>query len=210
MLLLAVFLFINLVLYPQAAALAERAIQNRITEITSVHAMQVLAQTEYGYEDLLCIRYAENGRVASVSVDTVKLNILRFRLANAILAALGGTSVTLSLPITNAAGLLFLSGWGEATVKARCAESLTAGFSSSLTPCGINQTRHALSFEMQIDVTYLLPLFRKTVTVLCSIPAAETVIVGEVPDTFTDISRLTDDVTEFDIDDAVDFGSIVG
>jgi len=34
-----------------------------------------------------------------------------------------------------------------------------------------------------------------------------TVIVGDVPDAFTQIVRLTDDITESDIDDIFDFGA---
>lgn len=209
LILLAVFLFCNAVLYPQLTALSERAIELHITNITVKKATEVLTVSQYAYEDLLHLQYAENGRLASLSVNTARLNLLRYTLASAILDELGGRSLSVSVPLGNAFGLFFLSDTGGITVRARCAESMTVGFSSSFTECGINQTRHALGFEMHLRVTYLLPLFRRTLDITCHIPAAETVIVGEVPDSFTDISRLTDEVTEFDIDDAVDFGSVL-
>ena len=46
-------------------------------------------------------------------------------------------------------------------------------------------------------------------TLHISTAAAETLIIGEVPDSFTDIDRLTDGEDELYVDDAVDFGDVV-
>jgi len=207
--LLALFLLFNHAFYPQIVAFADSAVTNRITALATEKASEVLAEGNYSYEELIRISYTADGRVAAISVDTVKLNLLRYRIATAILSELHAHDITVRIPLSNVFGIIFFNGWGESAVTVRCAESMTAGFVSSFTECGINQTRHSLMFQMEVTAYYLPPLFLRTQSILCSIPAAETVIVGEVPDSFTDISRLTDNISEIDIDDAVDFGNVV-
>ena len=59
-----------------------------------------------------------------------------------------------------------------------------AAFESSFTHAGINQTLHRLNMSVLVDVAVLV--LGKTVnfTVESQVVVAETIIVGEVPDTF--------------------------
>ena len=52
-----------------------------------------------------------------------------------------------------------------------------------------------------------MPMSTQTMNVTTKYCVAETVIVGEVPDAYTKINRLDDELSESDIDDIYDFGA---
>ena len=59
-----------------------------------------------------------------------------------------------------------------------------AVFDSSFSQAGINQTLHRLNMQVSVDVSVLILGQTSSFTVNSGVVVAETVIVGEVPDTF--------------------------
>ena len=59
-----------------------------------------------------------------------------------------------------------------------------ASFSSSFTEAGINQTLQQLTMDISVDVTILVLGRAESFTVTSQVVVAETIIVGQVPDTF--------------------------
>ena len=59
-----------------------------------------------------------------------------------------------------------------------------AYFNSSFTQAGINQTLHQLSMSVLVDVSVLVLGEAASFTVTSEVVVAETIIVGDVPDTF--------------------------
>ena len=202
----------NATLYPKARALVESRVTNRLSAVAADHIARVLEEEETSYASFVHLSYGTDGAVRALSVDTVKMALLKQRLALSLLSALQEENVlSVSVPLGNLTGILPLSGVGRpVSISVKAAESLKASFVSSFTDVGINQTRHIISFSFEITVRVLLGGRTETVTLVSTFPAAETVIVGEVPDSLTQISRLTDGVTEYEIDDAVDFGNVLG
>ncbi len=210
-LLFLVFLLCHFSLYPHIKALTAAAAQNHIERIFHEKLGAVLLSEEFKNDPLIHISYSADGKVSSVSVDTVRLNLLKYRVATTILAEIGARDIPLSLPVSSLFGIvLFSEIGGEIPVKIRVAERLGASFASHFKESGINQTLYTLLFTVEVDVYCLFPGGAHRTAIRCSAPTCEMLIVGEVPDSFTDIDRLSDDVTEFDIDDAVDFGNVVG
>ncbi len=208
--LVALALFAHFSLLPQVKALCESSLSNRLETLASSKAYTVLSEGEYRYTDFIKLSYATDGAVQSASVDTVGLNLLKTRVALLVLEALSTEDISVSVPTGNLLGFLFFSEvGGEVSVSARVAEGMRARFHTVFTEAGINQTRHAIGFSLDFTAHYLLPTGRETVAFSVEIPIGETLIVGKVPDSLTQISRLTDGVTEYDIDDAVDFGNVI-
>jgi hypothetical protein len=59
-----------------------------------------------------------------------------------------------------------------------------AYFSSKFTQAGINQTLHQLTMSVCVDVAVLILGEAANFTVTSEVVVAETIIVGDVPDTF--------------------------
>lgn len=209
-LLLALSLGLHFSLLSQVRALCETAIVNRLEVLGNEEAYRVLQKEGYSYGDFIRLTYDANGMVRSASVDTVRLNLLKMRLATEVLTRLHTENVTVSVPLGNVIGHIYLSGKGkDLSLTARVTERMHARFHTAFTSSGINQTHHKIGFSLHFTATYLLAARTEQVSFVIDIPIGETLIVGEVPDTLTQINRLSDDVTEVEIDDAVDFGNLL-
>jgi hypothetical protein len=49
---------------------------------------------------------------------------------------------------------------------------------------GINQTRHLVYFNVDSKIKIAVPFINEEIKVSTTVPIAETIIVGEVPDTY--------------------------
>ena len=63
--------------------------------------------------------------------------------------------------------------------------SANADFVSVFTNAGINQTRHQVVIEAEVELSVLAPGSETTLTVGSQISVAETVLIGNVPDSYT-------------------------
>lgn len=63
--------------------------------------------------------------------------------------------------------------------------SANANFVSVFTNAGINQTRHQILIETGVELSVLAPGSESTVNVTSQISIAETVLIGNVPNSYT-------------------------
>ena len=69
-------------------------------------------------------------------------------------------------------------------------------FDTEFQTAGINQTRHRVTLLLTAQVQLVIPTGAKTVEASTQVAMAESIIVGEVPDTFTDVG---DDMDMLDL-----------
>ena len=81
----------------------------------------------------------------------------------------------------------------ELHLRALALGTASAEFESEFTSAGINQTRHRLWLELSVPVTVLLPGGGEEVAVDSRLCVAETVIVGQVPQTWFQTGGLPAD-----------------
>ena len=90
--------------------------------------------------------------------------------------------LTVSIPVANLLGSTLLMNRGPSIpVSVTMLSSSTASFRSELTGAGINQTRHQIFLELDVQLSFLLPWRDMDTSVQTEILVSETVIVGEVP-----------------------------
>ena len=71
-------------------------------------------------------------------------------------------------------------------------EILSTDFVSSLEGHGINQTLHKLDIKVKIHIKLLLPVGSESFNVETTVPVTQTVIVGNIPDTYTNVEGITE------------------
>lgn len=208
-LLFSLLLFIiNLQLLPLLEALAEAEAIRRAEDIIATSVYRSMTEEPTLYTDTVKISYRADGGVASLTTNTAKLINARTRLSLAVLSALRREEdMEISIPFSAILGLRFLPSTPSLSLTLRPTKSLNAYFLSRFDEQGINQTRHRILFYLCIDVAVLIPGRIHHVTIEREFPFAETIIVGDVPDAYTKINRLTDDITESELDDIYDFGA---
>ena len=70
--------------------------------------------------------------------------------------------------------------------------SVQVEFHTDFQTAGINQTRHRVTLLLTARVQLVIPTGAKTVEASTQVAMAESIIVGEVPDTFTDVGNDMD------------------
>ena len=89
------------------------------------------------------------------------------------------------IPVANLLGSAMLMNRGPAVeVDVLMLSSSSAGFRSEITSAGINQTRHQLFLDLDVQLSFLLPWRDMDTSVQTEILISETVIVGKVPDSY--------------------------
>ena len=66
--------------------------------------------------------------------------------------------------------------------------SCTAHFENVFDHAGINQTKHQLMLQVTTGITVLLPWYNTDCELVSQVLIAETIIVGNVPDSYTQIT----------------------
>ena len=140
------------------------------------------------YADLMTVEKDNQGQVRLIQANTPEMNRLAAQaslLAQERLTAMGQKTVV--VPLGSAIGLTLLAGAGPGiAVQILPVGSVQAAFSTDFTTAGINQTRHRISLVLTANVQIVIPTGAKNVQASTQMAMAESIIVGQVPDSFAE------------------------
>lgn len=156
--------------------------------ISRVVNEQVVSQVEY--KDIVSVHKDSKGRIVMVQPNTVMLNKI---MADTIIQVSRGMGEmeeeTISVPLGQLSGSHLLAGYGpRVMVKTIAAGQVHVNVLNKFEQSGINQTRHLIYFEINSDIKIAVPFMKEEVKVSTIIPLAETIIVGEVPETYVNFT----------------------
>ena len=126
------------------------------------------------------------GQITAAVTDVGRVSQLQAALAGDVIAALTApAAANLGVPLGNLLPLSFLSGLGpRVPIRILSVSEVEVKMASRFTSAGINQTLHRLLLTLSARVRVLIPTGTVTAMVYADVPAAETVIVGRVPDSY--------------------------
>jgi len=141
------------------------------------------------------IRVRETGeRVYLLETDAYRMNTLAAECAQAaqdLITAMGEQGI--SIPIGTITGIPFFAGHGpKLKVTFTPAGSVQSAFDTEFTSSGINQTLYRVKLKLTASVQIVMPGIYQAVSVTTEAAIAESVIVGEVPDVYTDVAGMDD------------------
>ena len=166
--------------------LAKTQVINSTSDLINDAVSQQIARGNAEYDHIVYFEKDIHGRITALKTNISEVNRLKTDILNIINdSILSQDAGALGVPM----GSLFLpellSGKGPAfPVHILAIRNSDASFESSFTQAGINQTLHQLHMEVVVDVTILVLGQTMCFTVSTNMVIAETVIVGDVPDTF--------------------------
>ena len=146
------------------------------------------------YDELIEMRLDAHGRVAMLRANTMRMNELAARTALMAEKELNSfENQFVEIPLGAALGIRFLSGFGpRITVQILPVGAVHTSFDTELATAGINQTRHQIFLKLRATVSLIIPTGSQLVEVESTMPIAESIIVGEVPQSFVDVSDQND------------------
>ena len=166
--------------------LAETQVRNATSDLINDAIDKQIELGNIQYDRMVYFEKDLNGNITALKTNMSEVNRLKTDILNLIndeILALDSTD--LGIPIGSLIFPEVLSGKGfQIPVLIHSIRNSDASFSSSFTEAGINQTLQQLTMEVMVDVTVLVLAKTKSFTVSSHVVVAETVIVGQVPDTF--------------------------
>lgn len=166
--------------------LAETQVKNTTSDLTNDAIAKQIANGVIQYDRIVYFEKDLDGRITALKTNMSEINRLKTDILNIIndeILSLDTSDIGIHL------GSLFLpeflSGKGPAIpVHILSIRNSDATFSSQFSHAGINQTLHQLTMEVSVDVAVLVLGQTSSFTVNSEVVVAETVIVGDVPNTF--------------------------
>ena len=143
------------------------------------------AEEDYDYDYFVNLEYGADGSVTAVQTNMARINALSSELLSDIVHAADGGQLSLSIPVGNVLGSSLLLGKGpEIPVDITMLTSSHVDFRNELSDAGINQTKHQIKLDVVVDIDVIMPWQTISTQVVSEILIAETVILGDVPDTY--------------------------
>lgn len=158
------------------------------------HAAQKVVGEGVSYDELMEVRVDSMGRVTMLRANTMRMNQIATQ--TAIMAQNELNSIenqTVNIPLGAALGIRFLGGFGpRIAVQIVPIGAVSTQFETEFETAGINQTRHKLFLTLETSVSLIVPADSRKVSVTSTVPIAESIIVGQVPDSFVDVNNEED------------------
>jgi len=166
--------------------LAQTQVKNTTSDLTNDAIAKQIAAGDIQYDRIVFFEKDLDGRITALKTNMSEVNRLKTDILNIIndeILALDHSGIGIPL------GSLFfpelLSGKGPAIpVHILSIRNSDASFVSHFSQAGINQTLHRLNMEVSIDVAVLVLGQTSSFTMSSEVVVAETIIVGDVPQTF--------------------------
>ncbi|MCH5196704.1 MAG: sporulation protein YunB [Oscillospiraceae bacterium] len=148
-----------------------------------------LENADTDYSKLVTLSTNSDGEVISVESNVVNINKLKTGIIRRLERELARlSSYNLEIPIGTLLGIQLLHGKGfNIGMTVEPVGMATASIISEFVSAGINQTLHRIVIEITTSVESIIPGFSTRVPVTTTVVAAETVIVGRVPDAYTHV-----------------------
>ena len=138
------------------------------------------------WSDLVQLVKDGEGQITAAVTDVGRVNELQAALAGDVIAALTAPNTAdLGVPLGNLLPSPFFSGLGpKVPIRILSVSEVEVKLMSRFTSAGINQTLHRLLLSLSARVRVLIPTGTVTAIVYADVTAAETLIVGRVPDSY--------------------------
>ncbi len=148
------------------------------------------------YSSLVNLSTNSEGEVISIESNVMNINRLKTEVAERVEREIERLSaISIEIPIGTLTGIQLLHGRGfNVGMSVQPLGYATTSIISEFKEAGINQTLHRIVIEINAEVDAIIPGFSTRVPVTTTIVAAETVIVGRVPEAYTHIITDSDDL----------------
>ena len=166
--------------------LAQIQVKNTTSDLTNEAISKQIADGIIQYDRIVYFEKDLDGRITALKTNMSEVNRLKtdiLHIINDEILALDSSDI--GIPLGSLFLPEFLSGKGPAIpVHILSIRNADANFVSHFSQAGINQTLHQVTMQVSIDVAVLVLGRTASFTMTSEVLVAETVLVGDVPDTF--------------------------
>lgn len=167
-------------------SLSETQVKNTTSDLINDAIDRQIDLGNIQYDRIVYFEKDLNGRITALKTNMTEVNRLKTAILNLIndeILALDSSHI--HIPIGSLLLPEFFSGKGFGIpIQILSIRNSDASFHSYFTEAGINQTLQQLTMDVSVDVSVLVLGKTESFTVTSQVVVAETIIVGQVPNTF--------------------------
>lgn len=178
--------------------LSKTQITNTTSDLINDAIDEQIESGNIQYDRIVYFEKDLDGRITALKTNMSEVNRLKTDILNLINdEILALDTADIGVPLGNLFLPEIFSGKGPVIpVQIIAIRNSDASFSSSFTEAGINQTLQKITLTVSVDVTILVLGETESFTVSSQVVVAETVIVGQVPDTYLQTGGYNANQTE--------------
>lgn len=170
-------------LYPYIQDCATHKAKSVISNVIFQTAYTVFDDNAISYGNFADIVYNESSYICSIEMKSSSISKIQSLLSCRIydeLEKLEGTIINISLG--DISGFYLLHGKGiDMDVKIDSVDCVLCNIESDFSEAGVNQTCHSIYFDISVEICLIFPLKCIKTNIDVRYLAAQTVIVGDVP-----------------------------
>ena len=162
------------------------ALKNSLSNVLDGTVNSMVDELGVRYEDMVDIVKNKDGTIAAITLNSTYINAYKTEISDGCSDRLGDfTETTVPIPLGSLIGGSFFNGKGfcinvDATIYGFAVTDVVSEFESA----GINQTRHIIYLNVQASAHAYMGLCQLNETVDETIILVETIIVGQVPQSY--------------------------
>lgn len=166
--------------------LAESRVKNATSDLTNAAIDVQIGKGNIAYDRIVFFEKDINGKITALKTNIGEINRLKTDILKSINQRIMELDTSdIGIPIGSLIFPEILSGRGPIIpVRILSIRNSDAEFTSDFSQAGINQTLHRLIMRVHIDVTVLVLGETDSFSVESQVIVAETVIIGDVPNTY--------------------------
>lgn len=186
------FTYYNVKICPMISDIARQRSVQMITSAIDKVISEELQSGSIDYEKLIKVNTDSSGHIQAIYANTREMNKLKSSIAIKLqeeIVSMDSAQVT--IPLGALLGSRFFSGAGpKIPVKFVPMGYALVDFESSFSAAGINQTKHQIDIVVSANFGMISSAGNQNIEVKTSAPAAQTIIVGSVPDSYMALDGL--------------------
>ncbi len=169
--------------------IARHKVKSQAYLIISDTIWREIDESDVTYDSLVRFEKDTQGNIRALKTDIIQVNKLKSKLSLDILHALENKEeMTVFVPLGSIFGTEVLSGFGpRIKIDVMPVGTVAADMENIIVSAGINQTRHQIMMNINVKLSIVGMFKRSSVSVGTNVCIAETVIVGNVPESYTSI-----------------------
>jgi len=168
-----------------SAVAARMQASDMITYAINDTVLKMMSQGGYNFDDFVVFEKDTDGKITAFSTNTTLINSLSSELIKNVIEDASSGALNVKIPLGNLIGTNLSQGKGpQIPLDIIMLSSSHADYINDFASSGINQTQHKISLNVSVDVIIIVPWTKIETTVTTEVLLVETVIVGQVPQTY--------------------------
>lgn len=172
---------------PLVSELARAEVADLASDLITHAINDQISSGNVQYQALVTLERDYGGNITALTANMQEMNRLKTQLLSTMDASAQSLArEKISVPLGNITGIQLLSGRGpDIPIKIIAISSSDAVFRGEFEDAGINQTIHRIMMDVSLELVILLPNGTESERVTTDVCVAETVLLGDVPGSYT-------------------------